>query len=581
MMPKSAVEVADTMAEETTLDKMIEPCRVVDATTTCAQVDEEFAGQWQGSSLLVRAADGSIGLLGRAAFLSRMAGRYGYGRSLWGRRPVAAVATWGVPVVRSSTTTVHAASLIVDSAQGYRDLPVVDDDGEPIGIVRPIRVMRALAEQTAQRAATDELTGAASRARLIEGLDERLARVAAGDGAVAVAFLDLDRLKPVNDLYGHTMGDALLKSVARRLAGAIGPHHLLGRLGGDEFAVVMSLEPAPQRRLEEEALALGERLRAALAQPDPVLPTPAESRASIGVTVASGAGVRGDQLLKAADEAMYTAKVAGGDRVRLGGAFGGVRHSLPTEDLVLVYQPFLDLETGRVTAVEALLRARQPDGCLEFPAERMQQVARAGAALELDRWVLSQACAAMVRWTASADIQEPPRIHVNLAPESVSAPSLADVVLETVDESGVERDRVCLELSEYVGVADLVRATPQLATLAVAGIRLALDDIGATLGALRMIGTSLPIECIKVDRSVIEGCGRDAPFDVEMLALVARLADRFRLDVVAEGIETDVEDDAVRRSGIHQVQGFLHSRPLTEEDLMDFVSRRHGAGLGA
>ncbi|WP_291380811.1 EAL domain-containing protein [Demequina sp.] len=568
------------MAEETTLDQMVEPCRVVDATTTCAWVDGEFAGPWNGSSLLVRATDGSIGLLGRTAFLSRMAGRYGYGRSLWGRRPIAALATWGVPVVRRSTTTVQAAALIVDSAQGYRDLPVVDDDGQPIGIVRPIRVMRALAEQTAQRAATDELTGVASRARLIEELDHRLARIASGEGAVAVAFLDLDRLKPVNDLYGHTMGDALLKSVARRLALAIGPEGLLGRLGGDEFAVVMSLKTAPQRRLEEEALALGERLRAALARPDPTLPTPAESRASIGVAVTSGLAADGGALLKAADEAMYAAKVAGGDRVRIGGALGGVRHGLPTDDLVLVYQPFLDVETGRVTAVEALLRARQPDGCLEFPAERMQQVARAGAALELDRWVLSQACAAMVRWTGNADMQEPPRIHVNLAPESVGAPVLADVVLEAIDDSGLERDRVCLELSEYVGVADLVRATPQLATLAAAGIRLALDDIGATLGALRMIGTSLPIECIKVDRSVIEGCGRDAPFDVEMLSLVARLAERFRLDVVAEGIETDVEDDAVRRSGIRQVQGFLHSRPLTEEDLVDFVSRRDVAGLG-
>lgn len=563
------------MNKETTVGSMIEQCRVVAATTPCELVDREFEGASHESSVLVRASDGSIGLLGRTAFLSLMAGRYGYGRSLWGKRPVAALATWGVPLLRLTTTTVEAAALIVDGAEGYRDLPVVDEHGEPLGIVRPVRVMRALAEQTAHRVATDELTGVASRSRFIEELDLRLCELSVTPGAVVVAFLDLDRLKPVNDIFGHTVGDALLRSVATRLRSALAPGDLLGRLGGDEFAVVMSLGLATDEQLESGAIALGERLRAALLHPDPSLPALAQSRASIGVAVTSTVAIESGALLTSADGAMYAAKVAGGDRVCFAGSAVSMTPNLSTDNLELVYQPVVDARDGHVIAVEALLREFGSDGGFEFPADRVEQVARAGAALELDRWVLSQACAAMVRWSARDEHSAPSRVHVNLAPESVCRADLADVILETVQESGLAADRICLELSEHVGVEDLVLATPQLATLAAAGIRLALDDMGATFGALRMIGTSLPIDCVKVDRSVIVGCGRGAAFDVEMLALVARLADQFSIEVVAEGVETDREDDAVRRTGVNYIQGFLHSRPLTEEDLLPFLELTH------
>jgi EAL domain-containing protein (putative c-di-GMP-specific phosphodiesterase class I) len=246
---------------------------------------------------------------------------------------------------------------------------------------------------------------------------------------------------------------------------------------------------------------------------------------------------------------------------------------VPTDDLLLVYQPVVDVRTGAVTAVEALLRVRKPDGSLAFPAARMQQAVRSGSTLALDRWVLSQACAAMARWDAEGATNVPPRVNVNLAPQSVSSPTFGSQLLFEIDASSLARERVCLELSEYTGVEDLVRATPQLALLAESGVRLALDDMGATLGALRLLGTALPIECVKVDRSVIEGCGRGLAFDSEMLDLVLRLADRFDIEVVAEGVETLSEDDAVRRTGIHQIQGFLHSRPLAECDLLPFLDQ--------
>lgn len=555
-----------------TLAGMVEKCHVVSAATTCAEVDEAFSGNLDGPSVIVRDVDGRIGLLGKSSFLSKMAGRYGYGRSLWGKRPVGAVTTWGVPLVRLTTTITQAAALIVDSAEGYRDLPVVDDDGEPLGIVRPVRVMRALADHTAHQAATDQLTGVASRARFIDELATRVAMLDDAQGVVVVAFLDLDRLKPVNDLFGHTLGDALLRSVAKRLVAAAGPHDVVGRLGGDEFAVVTWLPSAPDLEVENEAMAFGERLRSAIARRDKQLPLKAASHASVGVAFTASTLGDVEPLLISADEAMYAAKVAGGDRVRLGGPTAEVGRAVGTDDLLLVYQPVIDVRTGDVVAVEALLRRRGESGLLEFPAERMQQAVRTGSTLALDLWVLAEACAAMVRWDAGS-VQVPQQLHVNLAPQTVCEPHFAGVLLDTINASGLSRDRVCLELSEYAGVDDLLRATPQFLALTEAGIRLALDDMGATLGALRLLGGSLPIDCVKVDRSVIEGCGLGLAFDGEMLDLVARLAERFSISVVAEGVETTHENDAVRRSGIHHIQGFLHARPLAEADLMRFLGR--------
>lgn len=559
-----------------TVERMIEPCDVLDAETPCDDVDAALRLGWETGSILVRSADGSLGLLSKGLFLATMAGRYGYGRSLWGKRPVGALALWGVTRIRPHTTITEAAALLVDGADGYRDLPVVDDDGAPIGLVRPVRLMRALADHTAHRAATDQLTGVASRARFLEELQSRLkgrADVGATPAsAVVVAFLDLDRLKPVNDMLGHSMGDALLRSVARRLGESLGPGDVLGRLGGDEFAVLTSVQPQSPEDLCARALAFGERLRAALARRDPELPAQAESRASIGVAPAEERDTTVDDLLVRADQAMYAAKAAGGDRVRVAGRCGGAR-ALETDDLLLVYQPVVDTGTGELTAVEALLRARLEDGRLEFPAGRFDRAARAGLTAELDRWVLARACADMMRWSQEWGELAPARVHVNLAPETVTLPGLAEMVIDTIAASGLEPGRVCLELSEYAGVDDLVAATGQLTALSAAGIGLALDDMGATLGALRLLGTAMPIDCVKVDRSVIAGCGRGSAFDAEMLALVARLAGQFGVDVVAEGVETELEDAAVLRGGVSKVQGFLHSVPLVEADLRDFAAR--------
>lgn len=562
-----------------TLVGMVEPCPVVDAETPCSDVEGVVSAAADVSSLVVRGANGEIGLLPRAAFMSRMAGRYGYGRSLWGRQPVSALTTWQVPAVHELTHIVDAAALMFDDADGYRDLPVVDEAGEPIGVVRPVHVMRALAELTARRAATDELTGAASRAHFIEELDGRVDALADNDGsAVLVAFLDLDRLKPVNDLFGHSLGDALLRSVARRIGEVVRDSDVVGRLGGDEFAVIESVSAMDRSDAEEQALALGERLRGALAVPDPALPAEAESRASIGVAVAMG-DTEASAVLRAADEAMYAAKSAGGDRVRLGLDGAAHRPAVSTQGLSLVFQPVVDARLGAVTSVEALLRERHSDGSSAFPVGRMRHVARSGGTLALDRWVLSRACAQMVAWSQADPDAAPTRVHVNLAPESLRSEGLASAVISTIDASGLRRDRVCLELSEHSGIDDLSAALPQLVAIHEAGIALALDDMGATLGALRMLGSTLPVDTVKVDRQLVVGAGKGLPFDAEMLSLMARVSDLHALEVIAEGVETQPELQAVLDAGIARVQGFLFARPLDADAVTGFARQLRDAAV--
>ena len=556
-------------ATATPVESLVETVAVVDPTTTCADVDYSFRNRWTSSSILVVPAQrgGRPGLVTRSRFLTTMAGNYGYGRSLYGRRPIGELAAWDAPLLPSTGTLGDAAALLADGPDGYHDLVVVDDGNQPVGIVRPVRVMQALADRTAQQAATDHLTGAASRAYLVELLATRLADIGSGTGAVIVAYVDLDRLKAVNDVLGHSWGDALLRSVARRIGDRLAPADVLGRLGGDEFAVVRCLPPDGVPDAQVEALLLGERLCAAVAAPDPQLPSRAHSRASVGVAVTTSSQTSVDAALFAADQAMYAAKAAGGNSVRLAGS-ADLRPTswAQARRLEVVYQPIVDTESHRIVAVEALLRQRNADGGLDGPLAPLEDAARAGMSLDLDRWVLDRACRDMLEWQEHLGDAAPGAVHVNLAADSLNHPGLAGALLSTIDETGLDRRHVRLELSERSGVPDLTEALAGLHEIAEAGVRIALDDLGATLDALRVIDR-LPIDAIKIDRSVVVGAGARVPIDTEVLALLVRLGRNMGLELVGEGVEQRDDERTLVSAGVHLMQGFRYSHPVPPAEI--------------
>jgi diguanylate cyclase (GGDEF)-like protein len=575
---------------------------VIAPSDTCEAVDVGFRTRWTGSSVLVapREPGGVHGMVARKDFLTTMTGRYGFGRSLWARRPVADVARWDVPRVEVTASLTEAAERLA-TGDGYQDMVVTAPDGSPVGILDPTTLMEALAAELAHEASHDHLTGVTSRSRFVDGLRERCATARADGGAVVLAFLDLDRLKQVNDSLGHSFGDALLHSVATRLAAGAGPGDLVGRLGGDEFALVRLLGPqSPDDTWRVRALELGEALRATIAAHDPALPVPAHSRVSVGLAIGAGPLLDADRLLREADLAMYGAKKAGGDRVRLAGAdaapaggtdggagagagggstpdgagapdpVAGLRGAgLDVDALEVHYQPIAGTVDGSVREVEALLRLRDRDGRLAGPVAPLDRAARAGLSLDLDLWVLARACRDLAVWQRDLRDAAPGVVNVNLSPAALEEPALAERVLHVLDATGTARAAVRLELSEAATDAQVSLAHPALRALRDAGVLIALDDLGGAMSGLRHVAR-LPVSVLKIDRSVVAGM-LDDPLDALLVELVHRMATERGMAVVAEGVETQAQLDALRVAGVPLVQGFLVARPMPAADLATYL----------
>jgi diguanylate cyclase (GGDEF)-like protein len=559
---------------ERPLRALVEPVTAVGAATTCGEIDKSFRNRWTFSSIIVLPPEpgGRPGLVSRSRFLAMMAGHRGYGRLQWEGRPIGELATWDPPTVRDTATLAEAAARLGDSPEGYGDLVVVDERGAPVGIVRAVRVMQALADRAVQRAATDDLTGVASRSHLVGDLAERLTAIGSRDtGAVVVAYLDLDRLKAVNDSLGHTWGDALLRSVVTRVSRRLQPSDLVGRLGGDEFAVVRSLPPSDLPDADRLAVTLGEALREAVAATDAHLPSTVHSRASVGVAVATSSDTSADALLHAADHAMYAAKAAGGDCVCLAGTAVPPSSWALVHRLEVVYQPIVDMKTDRLVAVEALLRQRNADGGLDGPEVPLAEAAHAGMSLDLDRWVLDRACRDMLAWRTRHGDAAPAAVHVNLAADSLRHPGLVSAVLDTIDATGLPRECVRLELSEHAGAPDLTNALDRLEAIARGGVRLALDDLGESFETLRILHR-LPIDALKIDRSVVVGAGRRAVVDTAVLSLLVDLGRDLDLELVGEGVERPADEATLLSAGVHLAQGFRYSHPVPAGDIDGLVA---------
>ncbi len=555
-----------------TLADLAAPPVVVAPTDPCEAVDVGFRTRWTGSSVLVapREPGGPHGMVARKDFLTTMTGRYGFGRSLWGRRPVADVARWDVPWVAESASLTEAASRLAQG-DGYCDMVVLGGTGAPVGILDPTTLLEALAAELAHEASHDHLTGVPSRAWFVDGLRDLCDRARAGDGAVVLAFVDLDRLKEVNDTLGHATGDALLLSVARRVAATADTHDVVGRLGGDEFALARLLPPqTPQRPWRTGALDLGEALRAAVAASDPALPDAAHSRASVGLAVGAGPLVDSDRLLRDADLAMYGAKKAGGDRVRLAGADREPVPGTPWAGLEVHYQPIAGTADRSVREVEALLRSRDGDGRVGGPVEPLARAARSGRALDLDLWVLERACRDLVAWRRDLGDRAPAVVDVNLSPAALDEPALAHRVLAVLDRAGVPRGAVRLELSEAATEQQLTRAAPALRTLRAAGVPIALDDLGGVLTGLRQVAR-LPVDVVKIDRDVVAHM-LDDPVDALLVELVHRMAVDRGLTVVAEGVETPEQAEALRAAGVPLIQGYLVARAMPADALPGYLA---------
>jgi diguanylate cyclase (GGDEF)-like protein len=426
---------------------------------------------------------------------------------------------------------------------------------------------------------SDALTSLPNRIALLARLDEAIAEADTLAGRAAVLFLDIDGFKGVNDTVGHRGGDTVLAEVAERLRGTLRREEYIGRLGGDEFAIVM---PRVASRTEIESIA--QRIGGVLTFPFGIDDYRFSLSASIGVAIYPDDASDRDDLLACADAAMYAAKDDGGSRVRFRDPTGGFENgSVVTSPglasdqrdagYLLCYQPILDLASGRINAVEALIRRIHPLHGLLAP-ERGWSIARdENGRRALDRWVLREAAAQARAW-ATAGL--PVRIDVNLAAYDVRE---IDAILEDVElASGLRRLRIELAPEQFVDQEQAGRIVDFVQHCAGHGIAFALDGFDG-FGMLPSLA-SLPIDAIKLDRPLIEGVATSRPARaiVEGSIVVAK---SLGWNVVAKGVENAAQQEALAALGCDGVQGFFVAHPMTAVDLGTWLRERRYVGREA
>jgi diguanylate cyclase (GGDEF)-like protein/PAS domain S-box-containing protein len=438
------------------------------------------------------------------------------------------------------------------------------------GIVCNSRDMteRKVAQEALDRQAYhDGLTGLPNRALFLDRLEVALTRAKRRRSTVAVMFLDLDRFKVINDSLGHEPGDRLLAAVARRLEGALRPEDTVARFGGDEFTVLCEDLGA-----DLEPVGIADRISRSLATPFTLDDREVFLSASIGIAVAPQEHARADSLLRDADAAMYRAKERGRSRVEVFDEATRARamermeiehdlhRAIDRGELCLRYQPIVDLLTGRIVGVEALIRWEHPRRGLVQPAGFIPLAEETGMIVPIGEWAVAEACRQVAEWRSRAVLPPSFSVSVNLSAGQLAQPRLRQVLDTALTESEVDPGSVWLEITESALMVDADAAIATLRAFKQQGLRMSIDDFGTGYSSLSYL-KRLPIDALKVDRSFVSGLVSDTE-DHAIAEAVVALAHTLGLSAVAEGVETDAQLAEVRRIGCDGAQGYLFSRPV-------------------
>jgi diguanylate cyclase len=430
-------------------------------------------------------------------------------------------------------------------------------------LVRVSRRLQRHVERIQHQALHDDLTELPNRLHFREHISAAIAAAREEATPVAVLLLDLDRFKEINDTLGHQCGDELLKDLAVRLRGVTGSGALLARLGGDEFGIVASGKSA------DEAVVLAETVRSSFDAPFVGQGVPLVIEASIGISVYPENGEDVDTLIQHADVAMYAAKdrrlgvvlyEAGLDKSTAAelALMGEVRTALEREEIVLYYQPQVDVRSGAVVGVETLVRWEHPERGLLPPGAFIPLVERTGVSTALSEYVLNGVANQLQAWRESG-VEIDVSAAVNLTMFDLLDTSLPAKVGALLERTGVEPERLELEITEGVIMADPVRVRSVVEQLKETGVRIAIDDFGTGYSSLSYL-KSLPVDVIKIDRSFVMGMMEDES-DRAIVRSTIDLAHNLGLSVVAEGVESQAALEELARYGCDVAQGFFIGRP--------------------
>lgn len=448
--------------------------------------------------------------------------------------------------------------------QGYR------------GVTADVTGRKEVELKLEQLARYDELTGLANRHLLAERIQQGIALAQRESCHCAVLFIDLDRVRRVNNTLGHVAGDALITEIAKRIVRRVRETDTVGRRGGDEFIVVLPMisEPAAAAHVAKGILqAISEPLTMDQAQ--------LHVTASIGISVYPEDGEDQRALIQHADAAMYFTKAHGRngyhfytpsmhERVnsRLG-VEARLRAALERKEFALVYQPQISLETGRITCFEALLRWNDPEHGLLLPGSFIDIAEETGLILKIGEWVLNEACRAAQSW-AVADGDAPP-VAVNISALQFQQPDLPGLASSVLARTGLPAHRLELEVTETSLMRDTATVLDVLFQLRRSGIVIAIDDFGSGYSSLGYL-KRFPIDKLKIDRTFIAGC-TDADDDAAITTAIIALGKALNLTVVAEGVETEAQLEFLRRRGCAVAQGFLLANPVSAKEAGALVAQ--------
>jgi len=417
----------------------------------------------------------------------------------------------------------------------------------------------------------DALTGLANRVLFREDLERALLNCRTSHKPLAVLFIDLDGFKSVNDTLGHSIGDALLKTLGGRLRDALTTSARIARLGGDEFAVLQTAAGQP-----EAALALAKQAVNLLSAPCRVEDHDIQIGASVGIAISERGLENPEYLLKSADLAMYRAKGEGRGAFRLFDpemdATAQARRQLEIDlrtavsrgEFEVYYQPLIDVKTRRVSSFEALARWRHPTrGAIE-PAEFIPVAEDTGLILQLGEWVLREACAAAMKWPARITVA------VNISPVEFQRGDVVGAVQNALSASGLPSSRLEIEITETVLLEKTTKSVATLARLRDLGVRISMDDFGTGFSSLSYL-RSYPFDKIKVDRSFVRDLSSDDRSRT-IVSAITGLGMRFGMRTTAEGVETEEQLEWLTAEGCNEVQGRLFSMPVPADEVMSLLA---------
>jgi diguanylate cyclase (GGDEF)-like protein/PAS domain S-box-containing protein len=422
----------------------------------------------------------------------------------------------------------------------------------------------------------DPLTLLPNRALLMDRLNVMLTAAQRQNKMLAVLFIDLDNLKTVNDSLGHHAGDALLKHVASQLQAGLRASDLVGRLSGDEFLIAIT-----NLNTAEDAVPIVEKISAMIAEPFTVDHQMLTPSASIGVSLFPLDGREPDALIGNADAAMYAAKESGKNNIQyfkpalMQSAFHalametGMRRAIKNVEFILYYQPEVDVRTGKIETLEALIRWHHPEYGILTPDQFISIAEHRGLIMSIGRWVVEEAVAQAKRWRKQGINS---RVAINFSPLQFKQKDLVEHLEQQLKAHQIPGSAIEVEITESVFLEDVATSTKLLKSLKELGVTITLDDFGTGYSSLAFL-KRYPIDKIKIDRTFI----RDTPQNADDLAItqaIISLAKSLGLALVAEGVETAVQQSLLQTNGCHHMQGFFISPPMTADETTAFALQK-------